>query len=137
MEIRLIDDDNCFLELATLVTKMYKSIDSNITEYGAVNTLMHSIQQEDFICIGLFNDNNALVGCTFGHFFNKKSFYFTGIYVILKNNEWTKKLIDYSFDYIRERGYSSWLVDTTNPNISSIIEKYGATPKYTRYQGEL
>jgi hypothetical protein len=137
MQIQVLEDNNRFLELSILVNEMYKSIDPDISEFGAVNTLANAIAQPDFTAIVLVDEDNRLAGFTIGHFFNKKSFYFLGIYVIIKNNEWTKKLIDFSFAHIKEKGYTSWLVDATNPNISSIMEKYGAISKFVRYEGEL
>lgn len=136
MEIRPIVDDNEFLALQALVVAMYKEIDPTITEFGASNTLHNFIKENDFTAIGLYK-GAKLIGFTMGHFFAKKSFLFTGIYVMIRNNEWTKKLIDFSFACIKEKGYYFWLVDATNPNISSMMEKYGAMPKYTRYQGVL
>lgn len=136
MEIKPIVDDNEFLALQALVVAMYKEIDPAITEFGASNTLHSFIKENDFTAIGLYKEAK-LVGFTMGHFFNKKSFLFTGIYVIIRNNEWTKKLIDFSFAHIKEKGYSFWLVDATNPNISSIMEKYKARPAFIRYEGVL
>lgn len=136
MEIRPITDDNEFLALQALVVAMYKSIDSSITEFGASNTLHTFLREPDFTAIGVYRDG-SLIGFTIGHLFNKKSFLFTGIYVMIRNNECIKKLIEFSFAHIKEKGYSSWLVDATNPNISSIMEKYGAQPKFVRYEGVL
>lgn len=135
MEIRVIND-NDFGQLCTLTIAMYKSIDSSITDFGAVNSLMYFITKEDFTCIGLF-DGDKLMGFTFGYKFETKRFLFAGIYVMIKNNEWTKKIIDFSFAYIKEIGYTSWQVDATNPNIGSIMQKYGAVQKFVRYEGAL
>lgn len=136
MEIRQIKNDE-LIPLLTLAVDMYKEIDPSINEFGAVGTIMHwAVNQQDFTAIGLFEDNK-LVGFVTGHFLEKKVFYFSGIYVIIKNNKWTKELIDYSFALIKEKGYSAWAVDATNGNISSIMEKYGAVKKYTRYYKEM
>ncbi len=136
MEIKQILDDNQFKAITALVIDMYKSIDSSITEFGAVNTFMHYMRQEDFILIGLY-EKDTLVGITFGHKFRKKSFIFCGIYVIIKNNRHLKSLIDFSFATIKEKGYDTWLVDATNPNITSIMQKYNATIKHVRLEGAL
>jgi hypothetical protein len=136
MEIRHIDNTELtqLLELAIL---MYKVIDPSVNEFGAINTVMYEINtKEDFTAIGLFDDNK-LVGFMSGYCFSKKQFHFSGIYVIIKNNEWTKQLIEYCLDLIKQKGYSAWSVDTTNGNISSIVEKYGAEPLYTRYIKEI
>ena len=119
-----------FLELNVL---MYKSIDPTINDFGAVNTVVHEINNmEGFVAIGMY-DNDMLVGFMKGYCFSKKLFHFSGIYVIMKNNKDTKQLIEYSLDLVKEKGYSAWSVDTTNSNISSIVEKYGAKVSYTRY----
>lgn len=134
MEIRLITD-NDFKQFSSLVIDMYKEVDIEISEFQALNLLLHEYHAfEDFIAIGLFEEDK-LVGCTFGRKFKEKSFYFSGIYVIMKNNKWTKKLIDFSFAHIKEKGYADWLVDASNSNIGSIMQKYNAIPSYTRYKG--
>jgi hypothetical protein len=136
VHLRLLDD-NDFGQLAQLAVSMYSEMDKGVNPFQAINTLIYCVNtQEDFLAIGLF-DEDKLVGCTFGHKFQKNVFYFCGIHVIMKNNKWTKKIIDFSFATIKEKGYTSWLVDTTNNNIGSIMQKYNAQHKYTRYQGEL
>lgn len=116
---------------------MHKAINPSTTEFGATNTIMHQIlTQKDFTALGLF-DEGKLIGCTFGHKFKEKSFLFSGICVIMKNNEWTKKLIEFSFAHIKMMGYDTWEVDATNPNIGSIMQKYGAVQKFVRYEGAL
>lgn len=136
VHLRVLTDDD-FGQLCDLAIAMYAEMDSSINAFQAVNTLMYCVQsQEDFLAMGLF-DKDKLVGCTFGHKFNKKVFYFCGIYVMIRNNKWTKKIIDFSFAAIKDKGYTSWLVDTTNSNIGSIMLKYKALPKYTRYAGDL
>jgi len=136
-DIRLITEDD-FKQFSQLVIDMYKAIDSSYSEFQALNFLLHENHAfEGFMAIGLF-DNDKLVGFTFGRKFNKKSFYFSGIYVIIKNNEWTKKLIDFSFAKIKEIGYEGWVADASNSNIGSILNnKYGAVAQYTRYNGVL
>ncbi len=136
MEIKEISNED-FMALACLRAAMYKEMDPSINSFGAVNTLVHEINtKSDFIAIGLFEDN-ALVGFVNGYAMSKNVFYFSGIYVIIRNNEWIKKLIDHSFTFIKDKGYSAWQVDATNGNISSIMEKYGASVKYTRYYKEM
>lgn len=125
------------MQLVDLTVDMYKEMDVGVNPFQAVNTLIAYINNaKDFTAIGLYDDQ-TLVGFVTGYQQNEKTFYFSGIYVIIKNNEWTKKIIDFSFALIEERGYDSWEVDATNDNISSIMEKYGAVPKYTRYRKEL
>ncbi len=136
MEIRPIINSD-LVQLLELAIKMYKVIDPTTNEFGAVNTVMYEINtKEDFTAIGLF-DENKLIGFMTGYCFSKKQFHFSGIYVIIKNNEWTKQLIEYCLDLIKQKGYSAWSVDTTNGNISSIVEKYGAKELYTRYIKEI
>lgn len=141
MDLRVIID-NEFDQLMNLVFKMYKDINADITPFGAANTLMHDIlTREGFLAIGLFNDDNTLVGFSTGYSetnkFEKKLFYFSGIYVIMRNNRNLKKLIDFSFAKIKELGYTNWLVDATNPNILSILKKYSGEELYTRLEGKL
>lgn len=132
MEIKFIPNED-FLELATLCIEMYKAIDSNINAFQAINTLVHMINNEKgFIAIGLYDDK-VLLGFVIGNEFKQSVFYFSGIYVVTKNTEWVRNLIEFSFDKVKELGYTGWEVDATNDNISSIMEKYGASVKYTRY----
>lgn len=125
------------IQLFTLAIEMYKCMDPEINEFGAINTIMADINtQKDFTAIGLY-DGDILKGFVTGHYFTKKMFHFSGIYVIMKNNPFTKQLIEYCFDLVKQKGYSAWSVDATNSNISSIMEKYGAKVKYTRYIKEI
>jgi len=136
MEIRIIENED-FLDLINLNYEMYKSIDPAINSVGATASLMHLIStKEDFLAIGMFEDNK-LIGFVTGYKFSNKTYHFSGIYVIIKNNMNTKKLINFCFSLIKDKGYSAWQVDATNGNISSIMEKYGATIEYTRYCKEL
>lgn len=135
MHIEVITDNNKFLELAALVSGMYKSLDPEYSEFQAVASLMEMLKQPDFTCIGMFDSNNKLIGISLGYYFSKNKFYFSGFYVIMKNNKGIKKLIDFSFALIKEKGYTSWLVDSTNPNMSSIMEKYSAKVKHVQYEG--
>lgn len=125
------------LAFLDLNIKMYKAIDPSINEFGAINIVVTEINNEkDFKAIGLYFDDK-LMGFVRGHCFSNKMFHFTGIYVIMKNNKHTKELIEYCFKLIEDEGYSAWFVDANNSNISSIMEKYGAVPKYTRYVKEI
>lgn len=136
MEIKPIPNDD-FMELATLMVEFYQSIDKNINQFQAVNTLIHFINNtEGFLALGLY-DENVLVGFTCGNKLTETIFYFSCMYVIIKNSEWTKKLIDASFDKIKELGYTAWEADASNENMSSILEKYNAIVKYKRYYKEL
>lgn len=136
MEVRLVKNED-FMQLAELVCEMYKSIDESINEFQAINTLIHSINSEKaFLAIGLYDDT-ALAGFVLGYEYNEKTFYFSGIYVIIKNNIQVKQLIEFSFDHIAKLGYTSWEVDATNDNICSIMEKYGAKIKYKRYRKDM
>lgn len=136
MEIKLIGNDD-FMQLVELNAAMYKSIDSNINDFQATNTLLTLINTgKNFTAIGLYEDN-VLMGLVHGFEIVPGEFNFTGLYVTTKNNEWTQKLIEYAFILIEERGYTAWEVEATNKNISSIMEKYGAKIKYTKYRKEL
>lgn len=131
----IINED--MLEFLRLNTLMYKRIDPTINDFGAVNTVVYEINtQPDFTAIGLY-DKDKLVGFMKGYCFSKKLFHFSGIYVIIKNNKALKQLIEHCLDLVKQKGYSAWSVDTTNCNISSIVEKYGASPSYTRYIKEI
>lgn len=133
MEIKLIPNED-FMQLAELTVEMYQSIDKHIAPYQAVNTLIHFINNATgFRALGLY-DENVLVGFVTGNALSDKIFYFSGIYIIVQNTEWVKTLIEKSFADIQEMGYIGWEADATNKNISSILEKYGATTKYTRYR---
>lgn len=125
------------MELAKLNADMYKSIDKNINDFQATNTLVALINGTvNFTAIGLY-ENDVLMGMVHGYEEKPGEFHFSGLYMAIKNSEWGQKLIEYSFILIEERGYTAWEVDATNPNIASIMEKYGAQVKYTRYRKEL
>lgn len=137
MTIKQIDNAD-FIQLVKLNAEMYAIIDSSITEFGATNTLMYEVNtKEDFIAVGLYDNDNTLIGFVKGYCFSKKLFHFSGIYVKIKNNRQTKELIEYCFKLVEDKGYSAWQVDATNSNISSIMEKYGAKQQYVRYIKEI
>lgn len=121
-----------FLQLVCLNAKMYHP---EFNSVGATATLLALLKEEDFIALGLY-DEEVLVGFTHGHKLKDTVFYFSGIYVEPKNRLKTKEIIDFSFAHIRHLGYTAWEVDTSNPNVSSIMEKYGAAIKSTKYYKE-
>lgn len=136
MQVKLIENDD-FMQLVELNAKMYSSIDSNINSFQATNTLVTFINQGiNFTAIGLYEDG-VLMGFVHGYEEKPSCFCFTGLYVDVKNSEWTKKLIEFSFELIEDRGYKSWELEATNDNISSIIEKYGASIVYKKYRKEI
>lgn len=136
MEVKPITDKD-FLQFADLMSEMYASIDSNINQFQSVNTLIEFVRTHvDFIALGLY-EGDVLLGFTCGHGIGQtKMFLFTGIYIVSKSRAETKKLIDASFDFIKDEGYLGWEADATNSNIGSILEKYGAKQKYIRYRKE-
>lgn len=137
MEVRVVTNDE-FLDLATLAVKMYNAIDKGINAFQAINTICHYINNnKDFAAIGLYNDKNKLVGFVTGCAFNTETYLYTGIYVDVKNTEWTQKLVEFSFDYVQNTlKYKAWEADASNENIGAILEKYGAHIKQIRYRKE-
>ena len=132
MELKQITNDD-FDQLIELNARMYKEIDPNINSFGAVNTLVAFVNTGKFLALGIYEDD-VLLGFSAGHAIGESAvFMFTSIYMSVKNTDLTQQLIDFSFDFIKEKGYTGWQVDATNPNISSIMEKYGARVLYTRY----
>lgn len=137
MEFKQIKNDG-FINLVILNALMYYDIDSSINEFQATNALVHMINTggESFLAIGAYEEGE-LVGFSHGQLISGSSmFEFSGLYLLPTSRLQTKNLIDFSFDYIRNLGYTGWEVDATNPNISSIMEKYGAIKKHTRYTKE-
>lgn len=131
--------DKDFEALLTLNAMMYREIDESINYFQATNTLITLINgMTNFTAIGLFNANGLLIGFTSGYEINKKCFHFSGIYVMMKINKSLKSLIDFSFAFIKDKGYETWTVDATNTNIQSILcNKYNANEKFTRLLGVL
>ena len=124
------------LRYMDLNIRMFKTIDDTINPFGAINHVVHEITtKEDYKAIGMYDDDE-LVGFLSGYCFSTKKFHFSGIYVIMKNNKNLSELIDFTLELIKNEGYSAWSVDTTNSNITSIVEKYGATAKSTRFVKE-
>ncbi len=136
MEIKIIENED-FMSLAELTVEMYQSMNININAFQAISTLTHMINNHpEFVAIGLYEDG-VLLGFVFGYEGGVKVFHFAGIYTITKNNERVQKLIEFSFDWVENRGYMAWEADATNKNISSILEKYGAETMYIRYRKDL
>lgn len=136
MEVKVIENED-FMQLLELCIEMYRAIDVGINDFQATNTLIHFINTTNgsFKAIGLY-DSDVLMGFTMGYELNPKYFLFTGIYLKVKNSENTRKLIDFSLDFVKELGYTGWQVDATNPNIMSIMEKYDCRVAFTRYTKE-
>lgn len=135
MEIRIIENKD-FIDLVQLTTEMYQEINPKINAFQATNSLIHMINNEvNFFAIGLY-DEDILMGFVTGHELTETTFLFTGIYISFRNSEEIKRLIEYSFDFIKDKGYKAWEADANNANISSILEKYGASIRYTRYHKE-
>lgn len=119
--------------------RLYADMLSTHTDYSAfqaLHYLVNKIAEKEFMAFGLFNDKEELVGFSCGWIEEKKVFYFSGIYVIIKNTKWTKKLIDFSFEQVG-KFCDAWECDATNSNIASILEKYGAKVVKTTYRKEL
>lgn len=136
MELRLLNN-NDMLELVPLYVLMIRRMDENASEYAGINALFSEINhKQDFMAFGLF-EKEKLVGFMTGYYFSKKQFHFSGIYVTMKNTSGLKKMIDFSLDCIRKKGYSAWSSDATNSNISRIMQKYGAKAQFTHFVGEL
>lgn len=136
IEIKRIENDN-FLPLAALHAQFHQTLPVRADPFAATLLLVQDItQRTDFRAWGLFEDSK-LSGFVIGYAESKKSFYFSGLYVIIKLNKSLKQFIEHCFTDIAKDGYTSWEVDCTNKNITSMMEKYGAAPMYTRYKKEL
>lgn len=132
MEIRRLNNSD-FLALCSLQVEFYETLPVPADAFVAIDTLTTDAKCKfDFRAWGLF-ENDLLVGFVTGYANTKKSFYFSGLYVIIRLNRNLKKFIDFCFNEVETDGYTSWEVDCTNSNITSMMEKYGAAPIYTRY----
>ena len=124
-----------FMDLALLYVEMNKVLSHAIPAAPALYTLTHDLATKpNFIALGLYEDEQ-LNGFVTGYALSEKTFYFSGIYVKIKNRN-AKLLIEESFKYIEDMGYISWEADCNNEQISSILTKYGAKPMYTRFKKE-
>lgn len=114
---------------------MYAALNKGINPFQAVNTLVHSINNEkDFIAVGLYEDG-VLTGFITGNAFGTDSYYFACLYMETKGNPNIVKLIDYSIDFVQNTlGYKSWILDANNENMASMAEKYGAVMDSIRYK---
>lgn len=136
MQLRVITD-NDFKQLLDLYLAMGKSINANFTDFQIIFTLLTSVSQNpSFAAFGLFDDD-VLLGFSCGWGLSEEKFYFSGFYVTGKNNPNTRNLIEFSFAEIKARGFTNWELDATNENIASMMEKFGATVKSTKYGKEL
>lgn len=128
---QLLNED--FPALVELNAKFYKTLPVTQDAFNATANLVKDVlQQPNFTAWGLF-EGDKLVGFVTGYALSKKSFYFSGLYVIIRLNRNLKQLIEFCFREVAEKGFTTWEVDCTNKNITSMMEKYGAAPIYTRY----
>lgn len=136
MDIRPIPNDD-FMQLAQLTVEMYSEMSDQVNPFQAVNMLMATINNgPNFTAIGLY-DSEVLMGFVTGYEPSKGLFQFTGIHLVVKSTEWTKKLIEHCFALVEANGYKFWEADATGDNMASILEKYGAVEVYTRYRKEI
>lgn len=136
MEFRPITNEE-FIKFAMLNALMYQEIAPDINEYQATNTLTALVSSnKNFLGLGAYEDDE-LVGFSHGINISAKTYEFTGLYMLPTFRKHISGLIEYSFAYIKDLGYIKCEVDSTNPNMSSIMEKYDASVKYTRYTKEL
>lgn len=132
MEFRLIRD-NEFIQLVMLNSLMYAEMDIKINEFQATNTLFYFMKQgTNFRSWGLF-DGDTLVGFVHGMDFNDTIYQYTGIYLLPSHRKYIKDLVESSFKAVEDLGYKGWEADATNSKIASILQKYGASVKHTRY----
>ena len=125
--------NNDFLQLATLYAEYSTKLPVTLNPAAATFILTKDmVERQDFRAVGYF-EKDILKGFVIGYAISKKEFYFSSIYVIIKNIE-LKNLIEFCFAEIKEAGYESWEADCTNKGITSILTKYGAKPIYTRYK---
>lgn len=133
-EVKSIPNEQ-FMELAILYVEMNKVLSCQVPSAPALYTLTHDLANKpDFIALGLY-ENERLGGFVTGYALSKKTFYFSGIYVKIKNKN-VRILVEKSFSLIKDMGYTSWEADCNNDNIASILSKYGAKPIYTRFKKE-
>ena len=124
-----------FLDLAILYVEMNKVLSEYIPAAPALYNLTHDLATKpNFMALGLYEDEQ-LNGFVTGYALSEKTFYFSGIYVKIKNKN-VKLLIEESFKQIDELGFTRWEADCNNEHIASILAKYGATPMYTRFKKE-
>lgn len=136
MEVKLILNDD-FVQLLDLNIAMYQAIDPRINAFQATNTLIAFINGgKCFTAFGLY-DGPELLGFVTGCEENNQTFYFTGIYITVKNSDYLQKLIEFCFDWVKTNGYKYWSADATNENIASILEKYNAKVIFTKYRKEI
>lgn len=75
MQVKVIGNED-LLQLLALQVEMFKAIDKDVNEFGAINTLINEINtKEDFIAVGLYKEDK-LVGFMSGYKFAKMCFIF-------------------------------------------------------------
>lgn len=124
-----------FMELAVLYVEMNKVLSEYIPAAPALYNLTHDLATKpSFNALGLY-ENDELNGFVTGYALSEKTFYFSGIYVKIKNKN-AKMLIEESFKHIDKLGFTRWEADCNSKQIADILTKYGATPMYTRFKKE-
>lgn len=136
MQVKLIEEKD-FISLLDLNICMYKEVHTDISAFDATKLLMLQMTNAaNFLAVGLYGKNEELFGFVTGYANETGGFYFSGIYTEVRNTEWTKKLIESSFDIVQNKGFKHWEADATNDHITSILNKYGAKTKFVRLKKE-
>lgn len=131
-KVKVIPNEE-FTELALLYIELGKVLACPLTSAQSLYTLTHDLaNQTDFIALGLYEEGE-LNGFITGYAISKKTFYFSGLYVKIKNKNATL-LINESLRYIEDMGYSGWEADSNQEQMSSILIKYGAKQLYVRFK---
>ena len=133
INIKIIKD-NDFIALAKLYAEMNKQIPTPVSCTASVFSLSNDLTKKDFMAMGLYDDDK-LIGFVTGYALSKVTFYFSGIYVELRNSN-VSALIERSFSYVDGLGYKNWEADCTTENIKSILSKQGAYVMHTRMRKE-
>lgn len=134
--IRLLNNDD-FKTLVPLYVKMFEEIFPDMSSYHAVESLMESIRFKECVRIIGAERDGELVGFAVGNQINDDVYYFSALYLAVKNTSLTQELIEYALNIAKNMGYSKWVVDTRNSNIESIMKKYDGQQVFVRLEGAL
>lgn len=114
-----------FMNLADLAIQMQKEMPGELSELGTIYTISNIlVNQPQHMSLGLYIDKK-LKGFVLGYPVTGDTFYFSSIYIKKGYRaKHTKRLIDKSFETIKNLGFSNWIAECYNKNIISILHKY-------------
>lgn len=133
VKIKLIDNDD-YLTLLKLYTKMYKIIDHKLNSFQVSLILNSEISRKDYYAIGLYKDNK-LIGYVSMYAEDEDTMFITGSFIPIAL--YVRRLFDEVENHIKSLGYKAWTTEYNKNDGKCLAPKIGAKEFIIKYKKEL